>query len=309
MTVAMPEYCLRPPPLKKGDTIGLAAPAGPIREDVLRQGLQLLRDCGIKRVKYAPDICRQESYLAGSDQRRLEELHELWDDDEIRAILAVRGGYGCARLLPQLDFDLIRRKPKIFVGFSDLTILVNVIHQRTGLITFHGPMLSTLARDGRPALESMLNELSVHAQPNLKIKGLEVLRPGQAQGRLIGGNLTCLAQLLATPYEPAWEGAILLLEDINEPAYRVDRLLTQLSLSGRLDSVAGVILGDFLDSTSHNISDLDLVWQRTMELTRGDVPVWGNFPAGHGARNLLLPVGRTVKMESSTGTLRVIELY
>jgi len=309
MTVAMPEHCLYPPLLKKGDTIGLAAPAGPIREDVLRQGLQLLRDCGVKRVKHAPDICRRDNYLAGSDHRRLEELHDLWDDDEVKAILAVRGGYGCARLLNQLDFDLIRRKPKIFVGFSDLTILINVIHHRTGLVTFHGPMLSTLARDGRPALESMLNELSVHAQANVKIKGLEILRPGQAQGPLIGGNLTCLAQLLATPYEPAWAGAILLLEDINEPAYRVDRLLTQLSLSGRLDLVAGVILGDFLDSDSHSISDLDLVWQRTVEPTPGHVPVWGNFPVGHGCRNLILPVGRTVKMDSGAGTLRLIELY
>ncbi len=309
MTAATPEKCLLPPRLKKGDTIGLAAPAGPIREDVLRQGLQLLRDCGVKKVKHAPDICRQVDYLAGSDQRRLEELHQLWDDDEVKAILAVRGGYGCARLLTQLDFDLIRRKPKIIIGFSDLTILVNVIHRQTGLVTFHGPMLLTLARDGRPALESMLNELSVHAQQNLKIKGLEVLRPGQAQGPLIGGNLTCLAQLLATPYEPVWEGSILLLEDINEPAYRVDRLLTQLSLSGRLDLVAGVILGDFLNSDSHSINDLDLVWQRTVELTQGNVPVWANFPVGHGGRNLILPVGRPVKMDSGTGTLRLIELY
>jgi muramoyltetrapeptide carboxypeptidase len=306
MTAATPKPCLRPPLLKKGDTIGLAAPAGPINEDVLRQGLQLFRDCGIKKVKYAPDICRRDNYLAGSDQRRLEELHQLWDDDEVKVILAVRGGYGCARLLPRLDFDLIRTKPKILLGFSDLTILLNVIHRQTGLVTFHGPMLSTLVRDGREALETTLNELTTHAQQHLKIKGLEVLRPGQAQGPLLGGNLACLAQLLATPYEPTWDGAILLLEDINEPAYRVDRILTQLSLAGRLAALAGVILGDFLDCDSHSISGLDLIWQRTLDLTPETIPVWANFPAGHGRRNLVLPIGRTVTMDSSTATLKLL---
>ena len=306
MTAVTPKPCLRPPLLKRGDTIGLAAPAGPISEDALRHGLQLLRDCGIKKVKYASDICRHENYLAGSDQRRLEELHQLWDDDEVKAIVAVRGGFGCARILPRLDFDLIRQKPKILVGFSDLTILLNVIHRQTGLVTFHGPMLSTLVRDGREVLESTLNELTIHAQQQLRIKGLEILRPGQAQGPLLGGNLTCIAHLLATPYEPAWEGAILLLEDINEPAYRLDRTLTQLSLAGRLDSVAGIILGDFLDSNAHSINDLDLVWQRVLALTPEKIPVWANFPAGHGRRNILLPIGRSVIMDSSCATLRLV---
>lgn len=306
MTAVKPEACLRPPLLKRGDTIGLAAPAGPIEEDVLRQGLQLLRDCGIKKVKYASDICRRDNYLAGSDQRRLEELHQLWDDDEVKIIIAVRGGYGCARLLPQLDFDLIRQKPKILMGFSDLTILLNAIHQRTGVVTFHGPMLSTLVRDGREALESALNELTVHAQQRLKINGLEILRPGQAQGPLIGGNLACLTHLLATPYEPVWEGAILLLEEINESAYRIDRLLTQLSLAGRLDCLAGIILGDFLDSDSHSINGLDLVWQRLLDLTPATLPVWANFPTGHGRRNLLLPIGRSVSMDGSSATLQLL---
>ena len=294
------------PPLTRGDTIGLIAPAGPIREEVLRQGLGLLRDVGVKKVKYAPDICRHQGYLAGSDQRRLEELHGLWDDDEVKVILAVRGGYGCARLLTGLDFDLIRHKPKILIGFSDLTILLNVIQRQTGLVTFHGPVLSTLARDGRAALEAALNELSVHAQSELRIKGLEVLRPGRAQGRLIGGNLTCLTQLLATPYEPAWDGAILLLEDINEPAYRLDRLLTQLSLAGRLERVAGVILGEFLDSQLNPTSDLEQVWQRLLELTPETMPLWANFPAGHGPRNLVLPIGQTVVMAGDQSTLRLL---
>ncbi|MDD5757588.1 MAG: LD-carboxypeptidase [Desulfobulbaceae bacterium] len=305
MTAVTAKPYLHPPLLKRGDTIALAAPAGPIGEDLLRQGLQLLRDCGIKKVKYASDICRRDHYLAGSDQRRIEELHQLWDDDEVKAIIAVRGGYGCARLLPRLDFDLIRTKPKILVGFSDLTILLNTISRQTGLVTFHGPMLSTLVRDGRETLEATLNELTVHAQQRLKIKDLEILRPGEAQGLLIGGNLACLAQLLATPYEPAWEGAILLLEEVNEAAYRIDRLLTQLSLAGRLDTLAGIILGDFLDSDGHSINERDLIWQRLLDLTPETIPVWANFPAGHGRRNLLLPIGRTVHIDSSSAALEL----
>lgn len=306
MIAAMRNISVSPPRLQKGDTIGLAAPAGPIREDILRQGLQLLRDNRIK-VKYAEDICRKEYYLAGSDQRRLEEFHHLWDDDEVKAILAVRGGYGCARLLPQLDFDLIRSKPKILIGFSDLTILLNAIHQQTGLVTFHGPMLSTLARDGNPALVQMLNELSVHAEHKVRIKGLEILRPGQTQGRLIGGNFACLTQLLATPYEPMWDGAILLIEDINESAYQIDRYLTQLSLAGRLKSLAGIIIGDFLDNSLYSIPDLELIWNRTLELTDEHIPVWANFPAGHGNRNILIPIGRTVGMDSSRGVFSLLE--
>lgn len=297
---------LRPPRLRKGDTIGLAAPAGPIREEVLRQGIQLLRDAGLK-VKFAADLDRRQDYLAGSDQRRLEELHQLWADDEVKAILAVRGGYGCARLLPQLDFDLIAAKPKALVGFSDLTILLNVIHARTGLITFHGPMLSTLVRDGRASLEAMFNELSVHARETLSIKGLEILRPGRAQGHLLGGNLTCVSQLLATPYEPPWDGAILLLEDVNESAYRLDRLLTQLSLSGRLARVAAIILGEFLDSGFQPITDLELVWQRALELVPETTPIWANFPAGHGSRNTLLPIGCAVRLDDGSGTLRLLD--
>lgn len=307
MTAATPNQGLRPPLLNKGDAIGLAAPAGPIDEEVFRQGLQLLRECGIKNVKYASDICRRDNFLAGSDQRRLEELHQLWDDNEVKAIVAVRGGYGCARLLPGLDFDLIRHKPKILVGFSDLTILLNTIHQQTGLVTFHGPMLSTLVRDGKPSLLAMLNELTVHAQEHLAPKGVEVLRPGSAQGRLIGGNLTCLTHLLATPYEPQWQGAILLVEDVNEPLYRVDRLLTQLLLAGRLQGLAGVIIGEFLGSDLHPMAATELVWQRILEVTPEQIPVWANFPCGHGQRNILLPIGRTVRMDSGRARLHLLD--
>ncbi len=295
-----------PPRLRPGDVLGLAAPAGPIAPEVLRQGIELLEGAGLK-LKYAPDLDRREAYLAGTDERRLAELHRLWDDDQVKAILAVRGGYGCARLLSGLDFDLIARKPKILLGFSDLTTLLNAISRRTGLVTYHGPLLSTLARDGRPALLDALNALAPNADQPPPLKGLEVLRPGRAQGPLLGGNLTCLVHLLATPYEPELTGAILLLEDINEPAYRLDRMLTQLGLSGRLDRIAGVILGEFLGGDGQTIADLELIWRRVLALTRHLVPVWANFPVGHGPRNILLPIGLPVMMDSDSGRLRLLD--
>ena len=301
MTAAIPETIL-PLRLQKGDIIGLAAPAGPITADIAH-GIQMLKEAGLKTI-HAQDIDRRDNYLAGSDARRGQELQELFCDPQVKAIIAVRGGFGCARILPDLDFNLIKQNPKILIGFSDLSVLINTIQQRTGLITFHGPVLSTIIRDGRPALEKCLEALSSPRLPDLKIKGLEILRDGQATGPLMGGNLTSLVHLLATPYEPSWQNALLFLEDINEPAYRVDRMLTQLKQAGSLDQVDGIILGDFLDNDLRSLNDIELIWQRVLDLTENSIPVWANFPVGHGPTNQPLPIGTPALMDSTSGCLK-----
>jgi len=215
-------------PLKKGDTIGIIAPAGPVRNETdFSAGLKILTDLGFK-TRYRNDILRHNDYLAGTDQERLAELHELWREPEVKAILAVRGGYGCLRLLPNLDFALIREQPKILIGFSVLTVLLSAIQQKTGLVTFHGPMLTTLARSDRDSQKAFFDLLTGKPRPENKIKGLEILQGGQASGRLLPGNLTSLVHLLGTPWEPNWQDAILVLEDIGEAPYRIDRLLTHL---------------------------------------------------------------------------------
>ncbi len=289
-------------PLQPRDIIGLAAPAGPVKQDILNQGVKLLQ--GAKLVPtFNDDVLSRDGYLAGSDQRRRDELHKLFANPNVKAILAIRGGFGSSRLLDQLDFDLIRQNPKIIIGFSDLTILLNAITAKTGLTTWHGPMLSTLVRDGLPPLHDLLNTLSQPQQPELKVTGLEILRPGHVQGHLLGGNLTSLIHLLATPYEPRWQGGVLFFEDINEPAYRIDRMLTQLHMSGRLQQVAGVIVGELLDNSMQNLSEIELIWNRILDLTDEHIPIWANFPSGHGPRNVTLPLGGIAKMDSSRGVL------
>jgi len=286
-------------PLKKGDTIGIIAPAGPVRnEGDFAAGLKILADLGFK-TRYRSDILRHNDFLAGTDQQRLAELHELWRDPEIKGILAVRGGYGCLRLLPDLDFDLIRQQPKMLIGFSDLTVLLSTIQQKTGLITFHGPMLTTLAKSDRDSQEAFFNLLTGKPRSELKIKELEILKGGQASGRLLPGNLTSLVHLLGTPWEPNWQDAILVLEDIGEAPYRIDRLLTHLWAAGRLEQIAGLILGDF-----DQCGEREAIWQRVLDLlAHRPIPIWANFPCGHGSRNQILPVGAEVQLDSSAGRL------
>lgn len=290
-----------PPVIKKGDGIGIIAPAGPIVPEVFKRGVQLLEGLGFT-VFHSPDILEESGYLAGTDQRRTKEFHALWANPSVKIIIAARGGFGTSRLIEQLDYDLIARSPKILVGFSDLTILLNAIYQKTGLVTFHGPMLSTLVRDGKATLD-IFNQLTKPNFENIKARPLEILRDGSAQGVLVGGNLTCFQHLSGTPFMPAGGEKILFIEDINEPAYRVDRCLTYLKMIGVLDGFAGIILGKFLSADLSRQADCELIWNRVLELTE-KIPIWADFPVGHGKENLLMPIGTTVTMDSSAGILR-----
>lgn len=293
---------INPPRLNRGDTIGIFAPAGPVRDqDAFAAGHRLLVDMGFK-VRYGNDILRATGYLAGDDRRRAEELQELWGDPEVKALLAARGGYGCIRLLPELDLDLLGKTPKIIAGFSDISVLLNAISGRTGLITFHGPNLSSLARVDAPSVESFFATLTHRETLPLQPDGLEILRSGQARGKLMGGNLASLAHLLGTPRETSWNGCLLFLEDIGEAPYRLDRMLTQLHQAGRLQNIAGLILGSFTEC-----GNTELIWQRLLELiTTQNIPLWANFPCGHGASNHILPIGLEAEMDSAAGVLRFI---
>lgn len=304
----MPESAnpTRPPRLHPGDTIGLAAPAGPYRAPAdLEKGIALLREMGF-RVKYSPAIHQRQGYLAGSDHERAADFNHLWQDPEVKAILGVRGGYGSLRMLAGMDLALIRRTPKALIGFSDITVLLTAIWKETGLVTFHGPMLTTLANADQPSRAAFQEMLTAANPAAVAPADLEILVPGRASGILLGGNLTTLVHLLATPHECGWENAILFLEDVNESAYRVDRLLTHLQAAGRLEKVAGIILGEFSNSSASSKHDTQLIWRRTVELTRGQVPVWGNFPIGHGPANRILPLGIPATMDDEVGELQFL---
>lgn len=297
---------IKPPVLKKGDRVGIVAPAGPVASEMLTSGINMLKESGLK-VSYADDIITQENYLAGSDERRLKEFHKLWANPEINAIIAARGGFGCSRLIEHLDYDLIGRNPKILMGFSDLTFMLNAIFEKTGLITFHGPMLSTMARDSAGGFD-ILNQLAIPNQEDIKARPLEILRDGNAKGILLGGNLTCLQNLTGTQFMPEGQDAILFIEDVNEPAYKIDRIFTHLKMTGQLDKFSGIILGQFLNSDLQQQNDCELIWQRVLALT-DTIPVWSNFPVGHGKVNLLLPIGAMAQMDSNAGVLRFLETH
>lgn len=287
-----------PPLLAPGDTIGLAPLAGPHQETDFHRGATILRDLGFRHKTLQPE--RALPFLAGSDQERLEIFHTLWRDPEIKAIMAVRGGYGTLRLLAHLDYGLLRERPKTLIGFSDISGLLNVVNERTGLITLHGPNLTTLAHSDTESLTSLTHCLSRALPPDLRPAGLEVIRAGRAEGVLVGGNLTTLTHLLSTPFELRWAGKILFLEDVGEAPYRIDRLLSQLALAGAFRHLAGLILGTFSQCGAQ-----EEIWQRLAELGADyDFPIWGNFPVGHGSRNVTLAIGAGVVMDSNQAMLR-----
>jgi muramoyltetrapeptide carboxypeptidase len=304
MTLAEP---ILPPRLKAGDTIGVFHPAGPIQDlAVFESGLHILRKFGLQVRHHHPDDSGPD-YLAAGDEERVRELHTLWADDEVKALITARGGYGCLRLINHLNQDFLRSHPKWLIGFSDLTVLLNGIFTKTGLITLHGPGVTSLTRIENVSLDHFREQLAGKFRSYTNISGLEILRPTVGQGRLIGGNLTTLVHLIGTPWQPQFTGNILFLEDTAEPGYKLDRMLTHLSCCGLLDNLSGLILGVFdpgHDDSLEMIRLSEQIWNRVLELTKStSYPIWGGFPAGHQRDNYPLPIGMEAVMDSATGTL------
>jgi muramoyltetrapeptide carboxypeptidase len=210
-----------------------------------------------------------------------------------------------------IDMKQIRNHPKILIGFSDLTVLLNAIHQKTGLVTFHGPVVTTLASIDKQSKKYFFDVLTDKTPVLIKPSKVKVLKGGKAQGVLIGGNLTTLVHMIGTPYEIPWNDAILFIEDIGESQYRLDRLLTHLHQANRLQKLQGLILGTFTDDEKKESAKLrNTVQGRIVELLRDmDIPIWANFPTGHSRRNLTLPVGMEAVMDSAASKLSLSEIY
>lgn len=307
MPIDHPMYPVVPPALLPGDTIGLVAPAGPLlHEEELTAAIRLLGEMGYK-VRFDRALLGKSGYLAGSDEQRAQQFNSMWAASDVKALLAVRGGYGSLRMVDLLDMELIRRHPKILIGYSDITVLLHAIFKATGLVTFLGPVATSLPRcdhASRATFSGMLaGRYAVEYEPTV----LDVLVGGEAQGRLLGGNLTSLVHLLATPYELSWDNAILLLEEVGESIYRIDRMLTHLAKAGRFSGLAGLILGSFTEAPFAQPVDNAAVNQRILELfAEHNIPIWSNFPVGHTNRNLTLPMGLEAKMDSATGSLQLL---
>lgn len=330
--------------LQAGDTIAFVAPAKYLDRTRVAQAKQRLESLGY-RVRVPDTLFRKQGFLAGSDDERAAELMAAFADPQIEAVFPGTGGYGTMRILDQLDYDVIRRHPKIFIGFSDITALHIAIHQRTGLITFHSPNpefglgteadLSPFAAkwlwrallgansDGRPAQPNAAPFPTGYTIETQVRNGSEsgdgeffagvphpiTLVTGRATGRLIGGNLSLVHALMGTPYEIETDGKILFLEDVGEAPYRVDRMLCTMRLAGKFDRVAGVILGQFTSRDDVPAWDDDASIDDVLRdyFARLSVPVLMQFPVGHVRANATLPVGATAELDAENQTLRILE--
>ena len=290
--------------LNSGALIGVIAPAGPVAPDALAAVEALYARWGY-RARIYPGCHARQGYLAGPDALRLADLHAALADDEVAALHCLRGGYGAMRLLDRIHTALVRSKPKLLIGYSDITAL-HALWARQGLPSLHAPMpASDLIKPGREddekALFTMLRDGCVAGAvlaPTLASDSWRV--PGRASGRLIGGNLSLVAALIGTPW--AWDahGAILFLEDISEEPYRVDRYLTQLRLAGVLDAVSGFILGSFTEQEPPT----ELLREMLLPICQSQgKPLLAGWPSGHGTPNRALPMGLQVELDAGAGTL------
>jgi muramoyltetrapeptide carboxypeptidase len=298
----MEEPIIKPQPLRAGDTIGIAAPASPFDQKAFQGGIAVIKSMGYQ-VKIPDSIFKAQGYLAGSDAERAELLMNLFADESVKAILCARGGFGSMKLLPLLDFEAIRANVKILMGFSDITALLVAIFDSCRIVTFHGPLVTTLKRDGRKTCSAFVEAVSSGAPLVLTPRQPVVLSPGKASGILMGGNLTSLCHLLGTPYEPDFNGRLLFLEDRQEAPYRIDRMLSQLHLTGRLDGVGGVILGTF--EACGTLEDVYAIVKEVFGFT--GIPILAGFELGHGTDNLTVPIGLEAKMNTEDGSLRFRE--
>lgn len=309
---------IKPERLKAGDTVAVVNPAGALYSSTdIQVVVERLEALGLK-VKTGKYVLARHAYFAGTDLQRAEDLNRMIRDTSVKAIVATRGGWGCARILHMVDYDFLRQNPKIIVGYSDVTALLNAIHAKTGLVTYHGPVgmspfTEFTADHFRRVLfdgEALTMQNPVRVGNDLTHTGDRVatLTPGVARGRLLGGNLTVLTSILGSEYVPDYEGSLLFTEDVGEELYRVDRMLTQLGLNGILKNMNGMVFGRCTrcdPGTGYaSFTIEELIRQHT---ALHNVPVWYGSMIGHIPDMFTIPLGIQAEINATTGTLTLLE--
>jgi muramoyltetrapeptide carboxypeptidase len=299
---------LRPAALRAGDTVMLVSPSGPIRPERVARGIELLSGWGLT-VALGPDVYARNHYLAGTDEQRLAGFNAALRDPGVRAVLATRGGYGAQRIVDGLDFDAVRADPKLVIGFSDITAVQLALWRGARLATVHGPGAGwqddrTPAASAESLREVLMCERPVVVRAEPDGETAPVVLPGPVvTGTLLGGNLCLLAASIGTADFPSLDGAILLLEEVDEPPYKVDRMLTQLRRAGLLTGVRGIVLGQFTRcSDEWPVTVAEVLRERLADL---GVPVLGGLPIGHGYGHLTVPIGVPATLDVAAGTLTV----
>ncbi len=319
---AVPERkLLRPKALRAGDTVGLITPSSYVSDpDRLALAERTARYFDLVP-KFGTNVRKRDGYLGGSVEDRLDDLHAMFRDPEVKAVFAIRGGYGASQLLDRIDYDLIRANPKIFLGYSDITALHLAIQKRAGLVTFHGPI--TLSRF-TPFTQTYFRKALFETEPIGRVTNppdtdplrpahtLRTVRPGTARGALFGGNLTLISTTMGTPYEIETAGRVLFLEDVDEEPYSIDRMLTQLRLAGKLDAAAGLIFGECHDCQPREFKPS---YESTLSvgevvddiLGRLRIPVLSGLTIGHTDDQLTLPLGVMSQLDATKGELTIEE--
>jgi len=315
----LPATLVKPPRLRHGDVVGLIEPAG-FTDDMF--DLDLVKETIVAMglvPRPAPHLASRHGYLAGTDKERAADVNAMFADPQVRAVFAVRGGWGCARILPLLDFATIRANPKLLIGFSDITALHMAFAARAGFTTIHGPNASSswgrfswdgfraVAFDG--AMPTFANPVGNEDRLVPRAGRIRTFHPGKASGRLLGGNLTVLAALMGTGWLPDFSGAVLFIEDIGEAPYRIDRMLTQLALGGVLGRLAGVVFGQCTDCGASGPSYGGFTLSEVLQQHLGSlgIPAFQGAQFGHVANQFSLPVGVRAEMDADAGTIRLLE--
>ena len=299
---------VKPERLLPGDTVGVIAPASPTSLDALENGIQFLKELGLD-VKLGKNINNSFGYLAGTDQERLADLHQMFADPDVKAIICARGGYGTARFAGQLDYELIKKNPKIFLGYSDITFLHTAISNETGLVTFHGPMpASDFSKEGAHPLSKESYFFLFEPEKLCYTEEFTPLEPiveGMASGPIVGGNLTLIVSSLGTPYEINTQEKLLLIEEINEEPRAIDRMMNQLLMAGKLTDSAGIIIGDFNGCERRSENSLSLSEVMNHYLRLAGKPAMKGFQFGHCNPNIMVPLGVPATLNTFSKSLIV----
>lgn len=308
---------LKPPRLKVGDTVGLISPASPINSKDIQEFQKTLAVLGLK-VKLGTHLLnRHNSYLAGTDAERAADVNAMFADSSVQAIIGMRGGWGCNRILPLLEYNHYRASPKILMGYSDITALLLAIYTRSGIVTFHGPVGTSTWNPFTvdyfkrvlfygEAL-TMQNPLNTNNTPTQLQVRVETITPGKARGKLMGGNLSVLAAMVGSAYLPSWRQTILFVEEVEEEVYRVDRMLTQLKLAGILEQIAGFVFGQCTDCQPKGKSSLLLGQVLREHIQPLGIPAWYGSMIGHIKDKFTLPIGVEVEIDGRQGTIQMLE--
>lgn len=304
---------IKPEALKLGDTIGLITPATSTSNENVKKSKNKLIEMGFK-VKVGESPYKLYGYLSGSDEIRRNDINKMFSDDEVDGIICIRGGYGAPRILDLIDYNIIKKNPKVFVGYSDITALHIAFNQKANLVTYHGPMVaSNMIGDFNKFSKENLLKAIMNTEPMGKIsnpEGEDMIRinGGIAEGHILGGNLSLIVDTIGTPYEIDLRGKILFIEEVGEDLDNIDRMINQLRLSGKLHEAEGIILGDFKNCDSSEYEDsLSLRQIFNDHIKATEKPTIFNLKAGHCDPTLTLPFGVKARLDADKKELVILE--